>query len=53
MYNLFLSLFFYFRTVHLILTRFFIHQSLTLASTDNGLPEDDVTTPKHVAAILM
>jgi hypothetical protein len=26
---------------------------LTLASTDNVLPEDGVTAPKHVGAILM
>jgi hypothetical protein len=25
----------------------------TLASTDSGLPEDGVTAPKHVRAILM
>ena len=25
----------------------------TLASTDNALPEDGVTTPKHIGAILM
>jgi hypothetical protein len=27
--------------------------SVTLASTDNELPEDGATTPKHVRAILM
>jgi hypothetical protein len=27
--------------------------SVTLASMENALPEDDVTAPKHVRAILM
>jgi hypothetical protein len=30
-----------------------LYQSVTLASTDNALPEDGVTAPKHVAANLM
>jgi hypothetical protein len=29
------------------------YQSVTLASTNNALPEDGVTGPKHVGAILM
>jgi hypothetical protein len=28
-------------------------KSVTLASTDNELPEDGVTAPKHIGAILM
>jgi hypothetical protein len=30
-----------------------ISTSVTLASMDDELPEDGVTTPKHVGAILM
>ena len=32
--------------------RLFLH-SVTLESMDNALPEDGVTAPKHVGAILM
>jgi hypothetical protein len=30
-----------------------IVRNVTLASTNNALPEDGVTAPKHVGAILM
>ena len=33
--------------------KWLFEQSVTLANTDNELPEDGVTAPKHVAAILM
>ena len=34
-------------------SKFLLLQLVTLASTDNVLPEDGVTAPKHVGAILM
>jgi len=33
--------------------RLFMSQSVTLARTDNELPVEGATTPKHIGAILM
>jgi hypothetical protein len=44
-----------FRCSHAILRERIIHAiltSVTLASTNNALPQDGVTAPKHVGAIL-
>jgi hypothetical protein len=49
-----------FSKISVIISMFFIHQlmhsiltSVTLGSANNALPEDGVTAPKHVGAILI